>query len=120
MNGRRSILTVIGTAQGFAIDSDQGAIGVLVNGLSPPHKGGLKRLWFDAGDDPGNGVMDRNAVLNSPFGLKTRKMNLAEILNIFPALSPADHGTDGEKQGHRRRDNKSWHTGEGRGILSKN
>jgi hypothetical protein len=98
VNGRRSILTVIGTAQGFAIDSDQGAIGVLVNGLSPPHKGGLKRLWFDAGDDPGNGVMDRNAVFKQSLGLKPGKMNLAEILNIFPALSPADHGTDGEKQ----------------------
>ena len=98
-NGRRlPILTVIGTARGFAIDSDQGAM-VLVNGLSPLHKGGLKRLWFDAGDDPGNGVMDRNAVFKQSLGLKTRKMNLAEILNIFPSPQPRrSRVTDGEKQ----------------------
>ncbi len=42
--------------------------------------------------------MDRNAVFKQSLGLKPGKMNLAEILNIFPALSPADHGTDGEKQ----------------------
>lgn len=67
VNGRRSIFTVIGTAQGFAIDSDQGAFGVLVDGLSPTYERGLKRLWFDTGDDPGDGVMDRNTIFKQPL-----------------------------------------------------
>jgi len=61
VNGQRSIFTVIGTAQGLVIDSDQGAVSVLVDGLSPTYERGLKRLWFDSGYDPGNGVMNRTS-----------------------------------------------------------
>jgi hypothetical protein len=32
------------------------------------------------------------------LGLKPGEMNLAEILDIFPALGPADHGADSEEQ----------------------
>ncbi|MNP74716.1 hypothetical protein D3C76_1716390 [compost metagenome] len=42
--------------------------------------------------------MNRNAVFKQSLGLKPGEMNLAEILDIFPTLGPADHGADSEEQ----------------------
>jgi hypothetical protein len=58
----------------------------------------MKQLWFDTGDETGDGVMDRNTIFKQPLGLKPRKMNLTEICHIFPPVCAADRSADGEKQ----------------------
>jgi len=58
----------------------------------------MKLLWLVTGDDPGDGVVNRQSFSKQTIMLKPFKMSLAKHLDIFPAFCPTDDSTNGQKQ----------------------
>lgn len=63
MDGECAVLAVVGAAQRFAIDSNEGTVGLLINGVGPTNEGSLELRWLDARNEPGDGVVNWNAIL---------------------------------------------------------
>lgn len=95
---RLAVGVVVGAAQGFAVDRDQGALALADGGGHPLAEAGLEGERVQSSNDPPERVIGGNPMRQGQMPAQPRSFGMAEGLKLAPAFGPSDRASDGDEE----------------------